>query len=171
MLTPTPASTTYAIVFAGIMSNMAAELGYVDLFLLAAMIFHSLAAPPFRGLAAAFCGVSGSYSANLLIGTVDPLLSGITQEAARLLDPAYVVGAEANWFFMFVSTFFVTLIGGLVTERIVEPKLGKYDAADADSDIGQQSMQGLSARRKAGAKRHGVSHAGTYWLNCHDRGT
>lgn len=157
VLNRSPRIVTYAIVFAGIMSNMAAELGYVVLIPLAAMIFHSLGRHPLAGLAAAFCGVSGGYSANLLIGTVDPLLSGITQEAARLLDPAYVVGAEANWFFMFVSTFFVTLIGGLVTERIVEPKLGKYDAADADSDIGQQSMQGLSAEEKRALKGTGLA--------------
>ncbi len=47
---------------------------YVVLIPLAAMIFHSLGRHPLAGLAAAFCGVSGGYSANLLIGTVDPLL-------------------------------------------------------------------------------------------------
>lgn len=157
VLNRSPRIVTYAVVFAGIMSNMAAELGYVVLIPLAAMIFHSLGRHPLAGLAAAFCGVSGGYSANLLIGTVDPLLSGITQEAARLLDPAYTVGAEANWFFMFASTFFVTLIGGLVTERIVEPKLGKFDSAYADSDIDQQSMGGLSSTDKRALKGTGLA--------------
>ena len=63
------------------------------------------------GLAAAFAGVSGGYSANLLLGTVDPLLSGISQEAARIIDPNYMVGAEANWYFMVVSTFFNQCLG------------------------------------------------------------
>lgn len=157
VLNRSPRIVTYAVVFAGIMSNMAAELGYVVLIPLAAMIFHSLGRHPLAGLAAAFCGVSGGYSANLLIGTVDPLLSGITQEAARLLDPAYVVGAEANWFFMFASTFFVTLIGGLVTERIVEPKLGKFDSAYADSDIDQQRMEGLTSTEKRALKGTGLA--------------
>ena len=88
---------TLVVVFAGIMSNTASELGYVVLIPLAAMIFHSLGRHPLAGLAAAFAGVSGGYSANLLLGTVDPLLSGISQEAARIIDPNYVVGAEANW--------------------------------------------------------------------------
>ncbi|HBS83871.1 AbgT family transporter [Vreelandella alkaliphila] len=157
VLNRSPRIVTYAVVFAGIMSNMAAELGYVVLIPLAAMIFHSLGRHPLAGLAAAFCGVSGGYSANLLIGTVDPLLSGITQEAARLLDPAYIVGAEANWFFMFASTFFVTLIGGFVTERIVEPKLGKFDSAYADSDIENQRMEGLSDSEKRALKGTGLA--------------
>lgn len=97
--------TTLAIVFAGIMSNTAAELGYVVLIPLSAIIFHSLGRHPLAGIAAAFAGVSGGYSANLLLGTIDPLLSGITQQAARIIDPSYIVGAEANWYFMFVSTF------------------------------------------------------------------
>ncbi|WP_447529547.1 AbgT family transporter [Vreelandella sp. TE19] len=157
VLNRSPRLVTYAVVFAGILSNMAAELGYVVLIPLAAMIFHSLGRHPLAGLAAAFCGVSGGYSANLLIGTVDPLLSGITQEAARLLDPAYIVGAEANWFFMFVSTFFVTIIGGLVTEYIVEPKLGKFDQAYAESDIDDQQMAGLEASEKRALKGTGLA--------------
>lgn len=157
VLNRSPRIVTYAVVFAGIMSNTAAELGYVVLIPLAAMIFHSLGRHPLAGLAAAFCGVSGGYSANLLIGTVDPLLSGITQEAAHLLDPTYMVGAEANWFFMFVSTFFVTIIGGLVTEYIVEPKLGKFDPAYAEDDIDQQRMEELSSTEKRALKGTGLA--------------
>jgi len=125
---------TLVVVFAGIISNTASELGYVVLIPLAAMIFHSLGRHPLAGLAAAFAGVSGGYSANLLIGTVDPLLSGITEEAAQLINPAYTVGAEANWWFMAASTFLITILGALVTEKIVEPKLGKYDESAADHE-------------------------------------
>ena len=127
-----PKMVTFVVVFAGIMSNTAAELGYVVLIPLAAMIFHSLGRHPLAGLAAAFAGVSGGYSANLLLGTVDPLLSGISQEAARIIDPDYTGGAEANWYFMAASTFLVSGIGYLVTEKIVEPSLGKYNPDDAD---------------------------------------
>ena len=126
--------TTVAIVFAGIMSNTAAELGYVVLIPLAAIIFHSLGRHPLAGLAAAFAGVSGGYSANLLLGTVDPLLSGITQQAARIIDPTYIVGAEANWYFMFASTFLITILGYFITEKIVEPQLGPYQGGGVDED-------------------------------------
>ena len=117
------------IVFAGIMSNAAGEAGYVILIPLAAAIFHALGRHPMAGLAAAFAGVSGGYSANLVLGSIDPLLAGITQEAARIIDPEYRVNPAANYYFMAVSTFLLTAIGTIVTDRIVEPRLGKYDAA------------------------------------------
>jgi aminobenzoyl-glutamate transport protein len=108
-------TVTVTIVFAGVMSNTASEMGYVVLVPLAAMVFYSLGRHPLAGLAAAFAGVSGGYSANLLLGTVDPLLAGITQEAARLIEPGYLVDASANWFFMIGSTFLVVLVGSWVS--------------------------------------------------------
>ena len=141
---------TLTIVFAGIVSNTAAELGYVVLIPMAAMIFHSLGRHPLAGLAAAFAGVSGGYSANLLLGTVDPLLSGITEAAAQMIDPNYTVGPEVNWYFMFASTFLITLLGAFVTEKIVEPKLGKYQDADASEDLSHSQMTQVSAAEKRG---------------------
>lgn len=113
---------TLMVVFAGVLSNAAGEVGYVVLIPLAGMIFHSVGRNPIAGIAAAFAGVSGGYSANLVIGTVDPLLSGITQQAARLIDPDYVVAVEANWYFMIASTFLIAILGYFVTEKIVEPR-------------------------------------------------
>ncbi len=75
---------TAAVVFAAVISNTASEMGYVVLIPLAAVVFHSVGRNPMAGLAAAFAGVSGGYSANILIGTVDPLLAGITTEAAQM---------------------------------------------------------------------------------------
>lgn len=153
-----PKMVTLVVVFAGIMSNTAAELGYVVLIPLAAMIFHSLGRHPLAGLAAAFAGVSGGYSANLLLGTVDPLLSGISQEAARIIDPDYVVGAEANWYFMAVSTFLISGLGYFVTEKIVEPSLGKYNPDDADDpSVLDSKVERLTAIEKKGLVWAGVS--------------
>ncbi len=149
--------TTPAVVFAGVMSNTAGELGYVVLIPLSAVIFHSIGRNPLAGLAASFAGVSGGYSANLLLGTVDPLLSGITQEAARIIDPTYIVGAEANWYFMAFSTFLVTLLGWYVTDRIVEPQLGPYKADDLDSDEAAMMSAEVTPLEKKGLIWAGVS--------------
>ncbi|GGK25736.1 AbgT family transporter [Aliivibrio fischeri] len=148
---------TVTVVFAGIISNTASELGYVVLIPLAAMLFHSLGRHPLAGLAAAFAGVSGGYSANLLIGTVDPLLSGITETAAQMIDPTYTVGPEANWYFMFVSTFFIAITGAFVTEKIVEPKLGKYNDEEASEDLSNDSMGKLTDVEKKGLKLAGIA--------------
>ncbi|NOI28994.1 AbgT family transporter [Vibrio coralliilyticus] len=148
---------TVTVVFAGIISNTASELGYVVLIPLAAMLFHSLGRHPLAGLAAAFAGVSGGYSANLLIGTVDPLLSGITETAAQMIDPTYTVGPEVNWYFMFVSTFFIAGMGAFVTEKIVEPKLGKYNEEEASEDLSNDSMGKLTDVEKKGLKMAGLA--------------
>ena len=121
---------------------------------LAAVVFYSLGRHPLAGLAAAFAGVSGGYSANLLIGTVDPLLSGITTEAAQLIDPGYDVDVSANWYFMIASTFLITAIGSFVSLKIVEPSLGPYKGTPAN--LGEEDshrMDPLTAREKKGLWR------------------
>ena len=149
---------TLAIVFTGVVSNTASEAGYVILVPLAGVVFLAVGRHPIAGMAAAFAGVSGGYSANLLIGTVDPLLAGITQEAAQLLDPDYAVHPAVNWYFMFVSTFLITGLGTWVTERIVEPQLGAYDDSRAEEGIADQlTMEPLSPPEKRGLLWAGVS--------------
>ncbi len=117
---------TFAIVFAGILSNAASEVGYVVLVPLGAMIFLAVGRHPIAGLAAAFAGVSGGYSANLILGTIDPLLAGLSEEAANIIDPSYEVNPTANYYFMFVSTFIIAAAGTWMTEKIVVPRLGEY---------------------------------------------
>jgi aminobenzoyl-glutamate transport protein len=147
VLSAPPRLLTFAIVLAGVLSNMASEIGYVLLVPLAAIIFYSAGRHPLVGLAAAFAGVSGGYSANLLLGTVDPLLSGISQEAAQLVDPAYAVNAAANYYFMATSTFFIAGAGTWVTEKLVQPRLGRYEGtAEVDegmTTLSQEEVRGL----------------------------
>ncbi len=142
---------TVAVVFGGVLSNTASEMGYVVLIPLAAVVFHALGRHPLAGLAAAFAGVSGGYSANLLIGTVDPLLAGITQEAARLVDPSIEIHPAVNWYFMMVSTFLITAVGTWVTLKIVEPNLGVYDPSRAEEGLtAGATLEPVTAREKRG---------------------
>ena len=133
---------TPMIVFLGVMSNVAADIGYVVLIPLGALVFQLYGRHPMAGLAAAFAGVSGGFSANLLIGALDPMLAGITTEAAGMLDPQYVVGASDNWYFMIASTFIIVIIGTLVTDKIVEPRL----RAAEGGVLAAEGEQGLSRR-------------------------
>lgn len=123
---------TGVIVFAGIMSNIASDVGYIVLIPLGAIVFKSFNRHPLAGLAAAFAGVSGGFSANLLIGTLDPMLGGLSTEAAHILAPDYIVQPTANWYFMMASTFLITGLGWFVTEKIVEPRLGEYKGTGTD---------------------------------------
>lgn len=114
---------SFCVVLAGILSSLAADTGYVVLIPLAAMIFASAGRHPLVGIAAAFAGVSGGYSANLLIGPLDALLAGISTEAAQLAQPGYEVHAAANYYFILVSTPVLAAVGAWVTDKIVGPRL------------------------------------------------
>ncbi len=140
-----------AVIFAGVMANIAADAGYVVLVPLGAIIFLAFGRHPLAGLAAAFAGVSGGFSANLLISPLDPLLAGLSQSAAQLINPKYQVNATANYYFMAVSTFLITLIGWFVTEKIIEPRLGSYQG-----EVNFQ-MQQLSLRERKGLRWAGYS--------------
>ena len=131
---------TPVVVFLGIMSNIASDAGYVVLIPIGALMFMAYGRHPLAGLAAAFAGVSGGFSANLLIGTLDPLLTGITNEAIKIIDPNYQMQPTGNWYFMCVSTILITIIGTLVTEKIVEPRLGHFERTNDIVDFGDNSI-------------------------------
>lgn len=121
-----PRLVTPAVVLAGLNSHVAADAGYVVLTPLAALLFATLGRHPLAGVAAVFAGVAGGFSANLFLSALDPMLAGLTQEAARLWDPAYTVYATANYWFLAASVPLLTLVGWFVSDRIVEPRLGPW---------------------------------------------
>ncbi len=132
-----------ALVLAGVLSNLAVDAGYVVLIPLGAVLFASVGRHPVAGLCAGFAGVSGGFSANLVITSLDPLLAGFTDAAAKLYDPTYEVNAAANFYFMFASTFLITLLGWWVTVKVVEPRLGPWE-----KDSGE-TLEQSPAERKA----------------------
>ncbi len=142
----TPAKlVTATVVFLGVMSNIASSTGYVVLVPLGAIIFKSFKKHPIAGLAAAFAGVSGGWSANLLIGSNDPMFAGISTQAARFIDSGYTVLPTSNWYFMVASTFLITILGTWVTEKIVIPRLGEYhsDEEVTVDDISLNEKRGI----------------------------
>jgi len=140
---------TGAIVFTGILSHLASEAGYVILIPLGAIIFHTLGRHPIAGLAAAFCGVSGGFGANFLIGSVDPILAGLSQSAAQIIDKNINVNAAVNYYFMLASSFLIVIIGTWVTESIVEPRLKNYTGSAEKIAIEEMSLIEKKALRWA----------------------
>lgn len=145
-----PRMITAAVVTAGILSHLASEAGYVLLIPLGAMIFHAMGRHPMAGLAAAFCGVSGGFGANFLIGAVDPILAGLSTTAAQILDPEMVINPVVNYYFMFVSGFLVIIVGTWVTNVIVEPRLGKYTGTAEQIPVDKLSSTEKKGLRWAG---------------------
>ncbi|SHF11574.1 AbgT family transporter [Clostridium fallax] len=142
---------TIIVVLAGVVSNIASDAGYVVLIPLGAVIFMSFGRHPIAGIAAAFAGVSGGFSANIVPGPTDALLAGLTQEGVKMVDASYNVSITGNWFFLIVSTVLITIIGTLVTEKIIEPRLGKYKGKY------KEEMQTITPEEKRGLKFAGIA--------------
>ena len=146
---------TPMIVFLGIMSNVASDAGYVILIPLGAMMFRACGRHPIAGLAAAFAGVSGGFSANLVVGTLDPLLAGISEAAAVMVDSAYKVQVMGNYFFMCASTVLLTILGTIITDKVVEPRLGTYSGElEGDED---ESLITVTDKEKKSLRNAGIA--------------
>ncbi|MBU2885937.1 AbgT family transporter [Gilvimarinus agarilyticus] len=132
-----------AVVLAGILSNLAFDVGYVLLIPLAGALYQAAGRHPLAGIAAAFAGVSAGYSANVVLGPADVILSGISTEAMALVAPGRSVSIGANYYFLALSTPLLALIGGWLTDRVVEPYLGLWQG----SDSGDAAMPELGSAR------------------------
>ena len=136
MLKVTPkALLTPMLLLVAIVSHSAADVGYVLVIPLGGIIFAAAGRHPLAGIAVAFAGVSGGYSANFLPSSLDPLLQGFTQSAAQVIDPKRTVNPLCNWYFTAASCLVIVGAGWFITDRVVEPRLRrilKVDAAPSD---------------------------------------
>ncbi len=121
-----PKALTYILVFIGILSSIAADAGYLVLIPLAATAFLSMGRHPLAGLAASFAGVAAVFTANILIKPLDGILTGLTNDAIHLLDPTRSIDLTANFWFSAASVLLLTIVVSLVTDKMVEPRLGAY---------------------------------------------
>ncbi len=122
---------TYIIAFLGGVASIASDAGYLVLIPLGAVAFKSVGRHPLAGIAVAFAGVAGGFGVNLLITPTDAILTEITNESIQLVDPTGSIDLTANLYFGIGSTILITALVGFVTTRLVEPRLGAYDAAHA----------------------------------------
>lgn len=129
-----PVLITYTVVFVGILGNLASDAAIVLIPPLAAIVFYKIGRHPLAGLAAGYAGAGAGFTANLFVAGTDALLAGISTEAAAIIDDTITVTPVDNWFFNIVSVFVLTVVGGLITTRFIEPRLGKYEGEAVEED-------------------------------------
>ncbi|WP_042271644.1 AbgT family transporter [[Clostridium] dakarense] len=149
---------TPVVIFLGVMSNVASDAGYVVLIPLAALMYYTLGRHPLAGLAAGFAGVSGGFSANLFVSSTDALLLPFTQAAAETGDAmastnlAGTLSVTSNWFFMMASTAIIMILGTIVIDKFVEPRLGSFNKKEAnvepDHEISQVEKDAYKSTNK-----------------------
>jgi len=140
----------FIIVFLGVLSSVASDAGYLILIPLGAAAFASLGRHPLAGLAAAYAGVSAVFAVNVLITPIDSLVTEITNEAIGLVPGQEPLTVTANLWFSIASSFFIALVVTLVTERLIEPRLGPWrpeeGAEDAPPPVDDESVLGNESR-------------------------
>jgi aminobenzoyl-glutamate transport protein len=127
-------SLTFIIVFIGILSSVATDAGYLVLIPLGAVAFRSVGRNPIAGIAAAFAGVSAAFGVNILITPLDGVITEVTNESVHLVDPTRTIGITSNLYFGIGSTIFLAFVIAWATQKIVEPRLGRWDPAELDPD-------------------------------------
>jgi aminobenzoyl-glutamate transport protein len=136
LLSFTPRSLlTPMVILVAIISHTAADAGYVLVIPLAGVIFYAAGRHPLAGIAAAFAGVSGGFSANPIPSSLDPLLAGITKVGVDILDPSRDVNPLSNWTFTAASTALIIAIGWFITDKIVEPRLRRTEVDGDPADM------------------------------------
>ncbi|MCY7295852.1 AbgT family transporter [Alteromonas sp. a30] len=124
MLDATPKRLlTPSIILVALVSHTATDAGYVLVIPLAGVIFYAMGRHPLAGIAAAFAGVSGGFSANFIPSAIDPLLQSFTQSAAQIIDPSIQVNPLNNWFFNSASSLLIVCLGWYLTDKVIEPRL------------------------------------------------
>jgi aminobenzoyl-glutamate transport protein len=145
------AALTYILVFIGIMSSIAADAGYLVLVPLAAAAYLSVGRHPLAGLAASFAGVAAVFSVNIFVKPLDGILVGITNDAIALLSPGRTVSLTSNLWFSIASVLLLTVVVALVSDRVIEPRLGPYHGEGDEENAGA----GVTAEESRGLKYAG----------------
>ncbi len=141
---------TPMVILVGIVSHSAVDAGYVLVIPLGGVIFYAAGRHPLAGIAAAFAGVSGGFSANFVPSSLDPLLQGLTQGGAQLLDPAIQVNTLNNYFFTTASSLLIVGLGWWITDRVVEPRISSVPIDGDAEDLPE--MHDLKPEERRGLK-------------------
>jgi aminobenzoyl-glutamate transport protein len=141
----------------GMVSHHASDAAYVVFIPLAAILYASVGRHPLAGLAAAFAGVSGGFAGNITPGQMDVLLFGFTQEAARIIDPAWSMNPLGNWWFILAIVFVFTPIIWFITDRIVEPRLGTWGSEPDDELKAELARSEVTPAERKGLRAAGIA--------------
>jgi aminobenzoyl-glutamate transport protein len=141
---------TYILAFVGILSSVAADAGYVVLIPLAGAALQSVRRHPVAGVALGFAAVASAFTVNMLIKPLDAVLTEITNDAIHMVDASRSIGLTANLWFSFASVPLLTVIIALITERVIEPRLGKFQDVQPGGEKPAQEGAQLSAEESRG---------------------
>ena len=117
---------TFFVILIATISSLINEVGYAILIPLVALIYFINNRNPILGIVTAYCGVSFGYGVSIFIGSMEVSLMKYTKDAARMIDENAHIALSSNLIFIIVATIVLSIIGTLIIEKIIAPKIGKY---------------------------------------------
>ncbi len=121
---------TFLVIFIAITSSLINEVGYAILIPLVALVYFINNRNPIIGIVTAFCGVSFGYGVSMFVGSMEVSLMDYTRDAARLIDDTTHIALTSNLIFIIATTIILSIVGTIVMEKIVAPRIGKYKKED-----------------------------------------
>ena len=117
---------TFIILFIATASSLINDVGYAILIPLTATLYFMNNRNPMLGVVTAFCGVSFGYGVSVFVGTQEIALLDYTENAAKLIDSTAHVALSSNLIFIIATTIILSIVGTIILEKIIAPKIGKY---------------------------------------------
>ncbi|MDD5888189.1 MAG: AbgT family transporter [bacterium] len=131
---------TFIIIFIATCSSLINEIGYAILIPLAALIYFINDRNPILGIITAFCGVSFGYGVSIFIGTTEIALLDYTKSAARLIYENAHIPLSSNLIFIIAATIILSIVGTIIIEKIIAPKIGKYKKDEENAKTEQYKV-------------------------------
>jgi aminobenzoyl-glutamate transport protein len=148
----------FVLILVGVLSSVATDAGYLILVPLGAAAFMSVGRHPLAGMAACFAGVGSIFGVNPIPGPIDAQITAITNEAIAGAGGAPLT-ILANYWFSIVSSILLAVVAALITERIVEPRLGAFQPAAVSGPSGISIEDDADDVHDPEAERRGLRYA------------
>ena len=159
-----PTIFTFLVILLATISSLINEVGYAILIPLIALIYFMNNRNPILGIVTAYCGVSFGYGVSIFIGSMEVSLMKYTKDAARLIDENAHIALTSNLIFIIISTLILSIVGTIIIEKLIAPKIGKYKREEDFSKTEQYRVINLEEEEqkqieKEKNERRGLRHA------------
>lgn len=139
-----------AVMLVGLLSNHASDAGFIVLPPLAGAAFAAAGRHPVAGIACAYAAVIGAFAGNPTPGQFEALILGLSEPAAKLIDPTWTANLVGNWAFTATLGTGFLLVGWWLTDHVVEPRLGVWRPIEPAEAPGPLTFAERSGLRRAG---------------------
>jgi aminobenzoyl-glutamate transport protein len=147
----------FIIALIGCFSNQAGDVAFIIVPTIAAAIFIGLGRNPLAGILCGYASVGCGYGTEILPAFLSSVLTPVSVTAAQTVDPSFTMSPLSGYFTLVTSAVLVSIAVTFVTVKIVEPKFGKYDPANADESVELTVVEELTPQQRKSTKLAGLS--------------